>query len=214
MGTERMSLRSPPRIGLLGGSFNPIHMGHLILAQSALEAFDLAQVWFIPAAQPPHKGTGAVLPAAHRLAMVEAAIEGDWRYEVNQLELLRPGPSYAIDTVRELRECYPAEDLCFIIGSDTLTELHLWKDINDLLPLCRFLTLARPGWDISEITPERIKLASPWPERLLADTAETRRIDISSSDIRHRVAEGLSIRYLVPPAVEMYIAEHHLYRSE
>lgn len=202
------------RIGVLGGSFNPIHMGHLIIAQSALEAFDMARVLFVPAAQPPHKGLGAMMSAVHRQAMVEAAIEDDWRYEVCDVELRRAGVSYSIDTVRELREANPGAELCFIIGSDTLPELHLWKDIGELLKLCRFVTLARPGWDVGGITPERIKLPSPWPERLLADVVESQRVDISSSDIRHRIAEGLSIRYLVPPAVEMYISEHHLYRSE
>jgi nicotinate-nucleotide adenylyltransferase len=202
------------RIGVLGGCFNPIHMGHLILAQSAIEAFDLAQVLFVPAAQPPHKGLGAMAPAVHRQAMVEAAIEGDWRYEVCDVELKRSGPSYSIDTIRELRETYPGAELCFIIGSDTLTELHLWKDIEALLMLCRFVTMARPGWDIADATPERIKLPAPWPARLLADAVASRRVDISSSDIRHRLAEGMSIRYLVPQAVEMYISEHHLYRGD
>lgn len=199
------------RLGILGGTFNPIHMGHLLIAQSALEAHDLAKVVFIPCATPPHKRTPSLAPAANRMAMVNAAIAGDVRFESSDLEIARGGPSYAIDTVRVLRREHPDCELCFVIGSDSLRELHLWKDIAELLRLCRFLTVLRPGHEPAKVAEPMAALPDPWPQRLRADFVSGKQMDISSSEIRHRIAEGMSIRYLVPDAVEMYIAEHHLY---
>lgn len=201
------------RLGIFGGSFNPVHLGHLILAQDARETFDLARVLFIPCDRPPHKNSASLVPAAHRQAMLEAALEGNPFFEACDLEIRRGGPTYSIDTVQALKRLSPDQELFFIIGSDTLPELHLWKSIGDLLQLCRFVTIVRPGCDLRTIRPEDLRLPSPWPERLLEQAAAGHRVDISSSDIRHRVAEGMSIHYLVPPAVEMYIAEHGLYRT-
>ncbi|MBL7076654.1 MAG: nicotinate (nicotinamide) nucleotide adenylyltransferase [Kiritimatiellae bacterium] len=199
------------KLGILGGSFNPIHSGHLILAQSALETYELDQVLFIPCDRPPHKDPGMLLPGKVRMEMVEAAIEGDPRFESCSLELDRGGVSYAVDTLTELADLYPESDLYFIIGDDTLVELHLWHRIYDLLSLCTFVTFARRQ---DMIRPEELHLDAPWPERLLGNVTLGRRFDVSSSDIRHRVAEGMSIRYLVPDAVDMYIAEHHLYLGD
>ena len=206
-----MDIGHPTRIGLFGGTFNPVHSGHLIAAQSALEAFDLSRVLFIPCAQPPHKEPAMLADATHRAAMLEHALEGDLRFEVCDVEVRRGGVSYAVDTVAALREAYPDAELAFIIGSDTLLELHAWRDVYTLLRLCRFVTLGRPGFDRARLRADALRLDPPWPERLLADYAEGRLVNISSSDVRHRVAEGMSIRYLVPQAVEMYIAEHRLY---
>ena len=210
-----METVSNPRIGVLGGTFNPIHLGHLIVAQMAMERFELGRVLFIPSATPPHKNGSGLADGRHRLAMVQSAVEGDLRFEASDLEIQRGGRSYTIDTVRALHEKSSSADFYFIIGADTLTELHLWRDIGTLLTLVRFVTLARPGTDLAALraNPDRLRLPPPWPERLLADVAEGRQVDISASDIRHRLAEGLSIRYLVPPGVEMYIAEHHLYED-
>lgn len=201
------------RLGILGGTFNPIHVGHLILAQAAAEHFDLDRVLFVPCAAPPHKPGTNLLEGRHRMAMIEAAIEWNPLFAVSDLELLRSGTSYAIDTVCELSRQYPRSELCFIIGTDTLLELHKWHRIYDILTLCRFVSFGRPGVNIEALRSEHLKLDSPWPERLLQDLASGRQIDISSTDIRYRVAEGLSIRYLVPPEVEMYIAEHGLYKG-
>ena len=114
--------------------------------------------------------------------------------------------------MRRLAEEYPDVELCFIIGSDSLCELHLWKNIDLLLKLCRIVTIARPGIDLSALGKLDLHLPDPWPERLLADVRSGHLINISSTDIRYRVAEGMSIRYLVSPAVDMYITEHSLYR--
>jgi nicotinate-nucleotide adenylyltransferase len=198
-------------IGVLGGSFNPIHLGHLLLAQNALESFDLQKVLFMPCHIQPHKAPAMLAPASHRAAMVEYAITGNPAFEMLDIEIARGGTSFAIDSVKHIRQLYPESDILFIIGADTLTELHLWHNIEELLQLCSFATIARPGYDINSITPQKINLPPPWPQKLLSMVSTGRMIDISSSDIRHRVAESMSIRYLVPPAVEMYIHEHKLY---
>ena len=210
-----MQSGSNSRIGVLGGTFNPIHLGHLIVAQMAMERFELGRVLFIPCAMPPHKNGTGLADGHHRLAMVQNALEGDLHFEACDIEVQRGGPSYTIDTVRVLHERFPSADFYFIIGADTLTELHLWRQIDTLLTLVRFVTLARPGTDIAALraNPDRLRLPTPWPQRLLADVVEGRQVDISSSDIRHRLAEGMGIRYLAPQSVEMYISEHNLYRQ-
>ena len=207
-----MSTKPEPDIGVLGGTFNPIHLGHLPMAQDAMDAFELAKTLFVPCATPPHKRPATLLPAKHRLAMLEAAIESDVNFEVSDIEIRRPGVSYSVVTMHKLKELYPRSELRFIIGSDTLTELHLWKDIYRLLELCRFAIVERPGAELASIKESDIKLEKPWPARLLKNVTRGHMIDISSSDIRYRLAEGMSIRHLVPRAVEIYISEHHLYR--
>ncbi|MBI2437424.1 MAG: nicotinate (nicotinamide) nucleotide adenylyltransferase [Lentisphaerae bacterium] len=200
------------RIGILGGSFNPVHLGHLILAQDAWETFDLAKVLFVPCDLSPHKPSTALVAVEHRVAMLEAALSGSLPFELCDLEVRRGGTTYSIDTVRALLQRYPRNELVFIIGSDTLAELHLWKDVGQLLRLCRFVTLVRPGFELKTITRGSLNLDPQLERELLANVATGHQVDISSSDIRHRVAEGMSIRYLVPEGVEMYIAEHSLYR--
>ena len=199
------------RIGILGGSFNPVHLGHLILAQDALETFDLDTVLFVPCDQPPHKPAAGLAAPEHRVAMLEAALAGSLQFEACDLEIRRGGTTYSIDTVRNLIASRPNDELVFIIGSDTLAELHLWKDVRELLRLCRFVTLARPGFDLKAMTEKNLNLEPELARDLLANVAIGHQVDISSSDIRHRAAEGMRIRYLVPDAVEMYITEHGLY---
>jgi nicotinate-nucleotide adenylyltransferase len=199
------------RLGILGGSFNPVHNGHLLLAQTALEVFDLNRVLFMPCAIQPHKPPAMLAPAAHRAAMIEAAILDNLSFDLLDIELRRGGVSYSVDSLREIRTLHPHADLFFLIGADTLGDLHGWKDIYTVLDMCTFAVFARPGYDAKTLRPDLLGLAPPWPERLLQNVCTMRQIDISASDIRHRVAEGLSIRYLVPQAVEMILMEHHLY---
>ncbi len=200
------------RIGVLGGTFNPVHEGHLILAQDAFEHFELSKVLFMPCAYPPHKTDRDLLSAEHRVAMLESAIEGDLRFQVSREEIDRDGVSYTIETARRLRTQYPESEIVFIIGSDSLLELHLWKDIGELLELCHFATLTRPGADYEGVMKADLRLPGEWGNRLKRFVRVGHTVNISSSDIRYRVAEGMSIRYLVHPAVEMYITEHSLYR--
>lgn len=205
--------RRKAKTGILGGTFNPVHLGHLLLAQSAFETYDLDRVCFVPCRLPPHKDHNPLVSAEHRVAMLELAIEGDIRFEVSQVELEREGPSYTIDTIGWFREQYPDNELFFIIGADTLTELHMWRKIDKLLGLCRFVSFERPGLTDLKPKPEDLNLPAPWPEQLLSDYCKGARIDVSSSELRYRIAEGFSIRYLAPAAVEMYIAEHSLYQG-
>jgi len=199
------------RIGILGGSFDPIHAGHLILAQDALELFELDEIVFVPCFVPAHKDPDKLASFRHRLAMTNAAIEHDFRFSVSDVEQRRGGTSYAIDTVRGLQAENPDAHYYFIIGADTLFELHTWHKIVELLALCEFVILSRPGF--SPHDQGEIQLPPPWPERLLKQWRQAHQVDISSTDIRMRVAEGMWISYLVPAPVEMYIAEHRLYLS-
>ena len=199
------------RIGIFGGSFNPVHLGHLIAARDAAAAFALGEVWLMPCANPPHKPSLA--PAADRVAMVEGATRGDPVLRCSRLEIERGGLSYSLDTVDELRRRHPDVHWCFIIGSDSLPELRTWHRIGDLLERCEVVTLLRPGFAREALTDAAIGLPAPWPERLRGRIAEGHGIGISSTDIRRRVAEGASIRYLVPPSVEEYIALHGLYKN-
>ncbi|MEI8352100.1 MAG: nicotinate-nucleotide adenylyltransferase [bacterium] len=201
-----------PRIGILGGTFNPVHLGHLVIAQDAIEHFELSRVLLIPCARPPHKPSAELAPSSHRLAMLEHAVEGDLHFEVSDMEITREGVSYTIDTLRILAAVYPGVELCFIIGSDSLPELYLWRDIEALLGLCRVVTLARPGVDLAALRAMDLKLSEARQTRIRAHIRTGHLLNVSSSEIRYRVAEGMSIRYLVPPGVEMYIAEHSLYR--
>jgi len=201
------------KIGILGGTFNPVHIGHLMVAQSAFEQLELAKVLFLPCLAPPHKKTTELADNRHRMSMLESAVEGDFRFEISDIEIKRGGISYTIDTISQLKKLNPGTDFIFIIGADTLTELHLWKNIHELFKMCRFVTYVRPGFDLESVRKKELHLDPPWPERLLGDIRAGELVDVSSSGIRHRIAEGLSIRYLVPASVEMYIAEHGLYRK-
>lgn len=202
------------RIGILGGSFNPVHSGHLILAQDAMEQFGLERVLFVPASQPPHKPTLQLAPAADRLAMLRLALGDDTRFGLAEDEIQRGGVSYTVDTLRRLREQHRDASLFFIIGGDTLRELHTWKDIYTVLELAEIITVARPGSRLDGLDAEGLRLKDPWPKRLAANVATGHLVEISATDIRHRVARGLSIRYLVPQAVAGYIAAHGLYRNQ
>lgn len=206
-----MRVRSSQKIGVLGGCFNPVHVGHLVLAQDAMDIFDLDKIVFVPCAAPPHRKSSAPVAPKHRLAMLEAAVEDNLCFETSDIEIRRGGVSYAIDTMSYLKQQDPDSNLFFVIGTDTLLELHTWKKIYELLELCEFVSISRPGRNAESMKPADLKLNAPWPERLLANTADGHGLDISSSDIRHRIAEGMNIRYLVPHPVEMYIAEHNLY---
>lgn len=198
------------RIGLMGGSFNPIHMGHLVVAQESLTAFYLSKIIFVPAACSPLKRESFLATRQQRLEMVELSIADNPAFSVDDCELQRGGASYTVETLRHFKHLYPDAELYFIIGSDSLLDLHRWKAIEEILGLCRIVTAARPGVMGPDLI-EKIKLPKPWPARLMQDFLNMHAMDLSSTDIRMRVAEGLSVRYLVPPEVDMYISEHNLY---
>jgi nicotinate-nucleotide adenylyltransferase len=196
------------RVGILGGTFNPVHVGHLVLAQTALDACNLSSVWFIPCCRPPHKSSSGLIPARHRMAMLKSAIRGNPRFRVCDIELRRGGVSYAVDTIDALRIRHPRTDFVFLIGADALPELHHWRDIRRLLRLCAMAVFARPGWPVV-----RPRLPAPWSARIMSNVHAERVVDVSSSEIRNLVARGASIRYLVPDGVARYIGKHRLYNT-
>lgn len=198
------------RIGVLGGSFNPIHIGHLIIAQDAVEQLELDRLIFVPAAIPPHKQDHFLVDGRHRLEMLRLAAETHLNFEVSDMELARGGVSYTFDTIRHLQADHPAASIFFIIGLDSLAELHLWRNIEELLEICTVVPFGRGGEDPAAVA-EKSQLSNVWKERLLDRLIRVHEVEVSSSEIRMRIAEGLSIQTLVPPEVEMYIAEHHLY---
>ncbi|MEE8170038.1 MAG: nicotinate-nucleotide adenylyltransferase [Phycisphaerae bacterium] len=202
------------RIGLYGGSFDPIHFGHLISARAVADALNLTKIVLIPAASPPHKLADTLAPAADRLAMAQLAVRNDPLFEVDDLELHRPGPSFTFDTVTEFRRRLGSQaELFWIIGGDTLPELATWHRIPELVGIVAIVTTVRHAAG----KPDLSSLASLIPasdlESLRANCLETPAIQISSTDIRNRTGRGRSIRYLTPDPVVVFIDEHGLYRT-
>ena len=192
----RMTEIAVKKIGIFGGTFDPIHHGHLILARDALESLSLESVIFIPAAISPHKPERKPTPANLRLAMLRAAIESEPRFALDEMELERGSPSYAVETLEMLRQREPFADFVFLIGEDNVARLSAWHRFEELQKMVQFVVLDRSGLEVEHAYP-----------------AIRRHIDISATDIRNRVASGQSIRYLVPPAVEKIIRERQLYRE-
>lgn len=202
------------KIGVLGGSFNPVHIGHLLMAEGAVEALGLEKVLFIPARQPPHKDPTQLAPAADRTRMLRRAIKGNEKFELSRIELQRKGPSYTIDTIRRLRrELGAGAALYFLVGADSIGELPAWKDAPLLVQLCRVVPITRPG---NRSGDEIHRLAQAIGEKaaheILARLLKIPLVDVSSSEIRRRLRSGASIRYLVPEPVRRYIEERRLYR--
>ena len=205
------------RVGILGGTFDPVHFGHLVIAEEVREALQLDQIVFVPAAVPPHKLDEVVTPPAHRLAMVELAIAGNPGFAVSRIELERDGPSYTVDTLAELateaaRQAVDRE-FYFIISAEALAGLRDWREPERLLSLARLAVVPRPGAPLpcSEWLASNLPGGAAAMERVLC--VDTVPLANSSSDVRALAAAGRSIRYLVPPVVQSYISDHGLYRS-
>jgi len=205
-----MTNKTTERIGVFGGSFDPVHTGHLTIAQDAVEQLELDRLIFVPAAVPPHKKDVKLAEGRHRFEMLQLATEGNLSFEVSDMELQRGGVSYTFDTITQIQFEHPGAELFFIVGLDSLVELHCWRNVDELLELCTVVPFARGGEDPARVA-AKIQLSEPWKTRLMERLIRIHEIEISASEVRMRLAEGLSIRYLVPPEVEMYIAEHHLY---
>ena len=189
------------RIGIFGGTFDPPHIAHLIAAQAIHEQLGLDRVLLVPAAVPPHKRDQEISSGAARLAMVEAAIGSDERFTVSDLELRRGGPSYTVDTLRALKEVHPDAELFLAVGADQLAEFGSWKDPDGIVGLATLVTFARAGRP-----PEP---DGDWPVK----PVDVPKMDISSTDLRRRVAEGKSIKFLVPQEVELVIRFEGLYQD-
>lgn len=195
------------RLGVMGGTFDPLHWAHLVMAEEARIRFELEKVLFIPAGRPPHKPGYRVSDAEHRYAMALLGTAVNPAFEVSRIEVERPGPSYSVDTVRRLKEMYgPDTEIRFILGVDEALDIPNWHEAESLPDLVRFIAAPRPGFDLAE-------LKTRLPARFYAavEFLPMAPMDISGTEIRARVASGRSIRYLVPDSVEAYIRKHRLY---
>jgi nicotinate-nucleotide adenylyltransferase len=192
------------RLGLFGGTFDPIHLGHLILAESCREACELERVWFVVAGSPPHKPAEGRTPVADRLEMVRIAIAGHPAFEVSEIEANRTGPNYSVETLEAIHRERPDDELFFLIGADSLTDLPFWRQPERIAELATIVAVNRPG-ATATISAELGPRARPIRQVAVPP------IGISSHDLRRRVAEGRSIRYQVPRGVEAYIAANGLY---
>jgi len=197
------------KIGLLGGSFNPIHTGHLLLAESARDQYELDMVLFIPTGNNPFKLSQDEIARKHRLKMVELAIAGNHNFEILTHEIDQNGVTYTIDTINSIKEIYPDCDFYFIAGADLMFEITLWKGAPELLKLVKFITTFRPGYSHDRLDMRIKELQEIYGASIFKLYATE--MDIASSDIRSRVKNGYSIRYLLPDRVEAYIHEHGLY---
>jgi nicotinate-nucleotide adenylyltransferase len=193
------------RVGILGGTFDPVHIAHLRLADEAREALDLDEVLFVPAGDPWRKSERAIAAATHRLAMLELAVEGNGDFGISDIEIRREGPSYTADTLETLAGERLDDEFWFIVGADALSDLPNWHEPARIVAHARLAVAPRELQDLNVAALTIPGIA----ERI--DTFPMTRMDVSSSDIRARVAAGRSIRYLVPDAVAAYIAEHGLY---
>ena len=201
-------------VGLLGGTFDPIHYGHLVVAEEVRAALDLADMVFIPTGQPPHKREGTVTAAEHRFAMLELAIASNPHFSISRVELDRPGPSYTVETLRLLRQQWGGQTVFyFIIGWDSLEELTTWHDPAGILEQLAYLVAVhRPGYQKEPGYRKRLENRLPEIQQRLL-TMPAPQLDISATDLRLRVAEGKPVKYQIPEAVERYIVQHGLYRK-
>ena len=187
------------RLGLFGGTFDPPHIGHLVVAQDVLEALDLDRILFVPARVPPHKAGRKISPAPRRLEMVRAMIRGNDSFEVTEVELRRSGPSFTVDTLAHFRETHPEAEIFFILGADQAASFDTWEEPERVARLATLAVMNRAG-------------IGPPPEGFLS--VPVTRIDVSATEIRDRVRAGRSIRYLVPDAVREIIERNRLYQVE
>jgi len=199
------------KIGIMGGTFDPVHNAHLFIAETVREAFSLDKVLFIPVGDPPHKKVNRLAPGEDRVNMLREAVRSNPWFQVDDMEIKRQGITYTIDTLKELKARYPGYDLCYIIGGDTLLDLKNWRDFMNVARLCSFIVYRRPGYEDQEINSEADRLAREYQ----ADIAfvEGPGLDISSRYIKSRLYSNQTIRYLVPEAVYEYIKKRKLYKG-
>lgn len=191
-------------IGVFGGTFNPPHIGHLIVAESVQDQLSFDRLLFIPSANPPHKSDPTLAPAEHRLAMTKLAVEGNKVFEVSDAEIQRPGMSYTVDTLKGLNAVFPQANLSLIIGADNFVEIETWKSPDEIVSLADVIVMNRPGYASVNVRHKYSKYAR---------FVNVPPIGISGSEIRRRIKQHRSIRYLVPDAVLEYILRHRLYHE-
>ncbi len=195
------------RVGIMGGTFDPIHHGHLVAASEVQSWFDLDEVIFVPTGEPWQKADREVSPAEHRYLMTVIATAANPRFEVSRVDIDRRGPTYTIDTLRELTALHPDADLYFITGADAMAALLTWQDHEELFKLAHFVGCTRPGHELTDVSLEGLP-----KDRITL--VEIPALTISSTDCRHRVESGEPVWYLVPDGVVQYIGKHELYRED
>ena len=198
------------RIGIYGGTFDPIHYAHLVLAEQCREQCQLDEVWFVPAAQPPHKISSAISDAKQRCEMVEFAIAGNPAFRLSRIEFERSGPSYTFMTLEQLKADAPDRELYLLIGADSVRDLPQWRNPDRILELATIVAVNRGDGPLPDPSPLAAIRGTHCPPKIR--TVRMPGIDLSSTDIRQRIRDGRSVRYLLPRAVETYIIEHQLYR--
>jgi nicotinate-nucleotide adenylyltransferase len=196
------------RLGLFGGTFDPIHLGHLILAEQCREACALDRVWFVVSGAPPHK-LGGRTAVVHRLEMLRIAIAGHFAFEASEIEAVGPGPHYSVETLERVRREHPGDELFFLIGGDSLVDLPCWREPRRIAELATIVVVNRPG--IEEFDPASLPDFGPGAHALRSVAITP--VGIASTDLRRRLAAGKSVRYMVPRGVEAYIEAHGLYRG-
>jgi nicotinate-nucleotide adenylyltransferase len=197
------------RVVVLGGTFDPPHIGHLIMAEYAYEALDARSVLFLPAADPPHKHGGTRADATDRVAMVLLAIDGEPRFELSRIDLDRPGPHYTADTVRLLAAAYPEDEVIFLVGEDSLRDLPYWHRADEIIRYARLAVVPRHEVRFDESTLEAVLPGIA--ERVVH--VQSPLIEVSSTDLAARLRAGKSVRYQIPDRVLAYIRQHDLYGS-
>jgi nicotinate-nucleotide adenylyltransferase len=199
-------------IGVFGGTFDPVHFGHLIMAEQCREQAALDQVWFVPSARPPHKLERPLTPFAQRVEMLALALAGQSAFRVEEIEKDRPGPSYTADTLDDLSGRHPDNQWFLLVGSDTLSDLPTWHDPERVVARATLVVVARSNHEVLPAELLRRNLSLPENSNLRLQLVQSPIIDISSSDLRARVASGRSLRYFLPRAVECYIQAKGLYQ--
>lgn len=209
---EVLHLQKAVRVGIMGGTFDPVHQGHLVTAEAARSEFKMNKVVFVPSGQPPHKKGLNISNKEHRYIMTVLATAANPFFEVSRTEIDRPGESFAIDTVRYIRsKMQPDSELYFITGADAIMEIVTWKDVEELFENCSFIAATRPGFNLNEM---KQKLKKKLPPESLARIIplEVPAMAISSTDIRERVKQKRTIKYLLPESVENFIQKNDLYQ--
>jgi nicotinate-nucleotide adenylyltransferase len=200
------------RVGVFGGTFDPIHHGHLVLAEQCREQGQLDQVWFVPAFRPPNKLAHPITRFDQRVEMLQLAIAGNPRFRVDPLEQDRQGPSYTADTLALLQQRHPGDELWLLVGSDTLADIPNWYHPERVLDLAGLMVRARPGTKVMSVDELRTRLPLAPNSNIRLDVIQSPLIEISSRDLRQRASEGRTLRYFLPRAVEVYIQEKRLYQ--
>ncbi|NLM74555.1 MAG: nicotinate-nucleotide adenylyltransferase [Clostridiaceae bacterium] len=199
-------------VGLMGGTFNPVHYGHLLMCESIREEFNLNKIIFIPARIPPHKTKENIISPEDRLRMVELAIEDNPYFKLSDIEIRRSGPSYTVDTLKEFRKIYSFKELFLIVGADSLVQFHTWRDYQQIFSLSKIIVAKRPDTDENLLNEHIDKFTNEMGAKILV--SGHRAMDYSSTEIRERIKKGASIRYRTPASVADYIYKRGLYRSD